>query len=574
MIEILRKFLVFLWKYKWRFFLYLFILIVWSTLSSIEPYFYKLFIDTLSSQNFSEVWRVFQFFILISILGLVLSQLTYLVGDWLLIPVLEDIRLIIFKKIQELDFAFHVNKSTGSLISAVKRGQNAFWSLFHNSREIIRIIVEFIVVVIFLSQLETLLFLLPTLSTLIFVLVGPLLLKKNLQARREFNKEADKLSGIITDNLINFETVKLFAKENWEIKRLKKLFITWKDKLWNYAWTFRYFGTTMGIISFVGLVITVLLGINQVKQGILSAGEFIMVVGFIRSFYGKLSNLIFRVRDLLKDKTDLERYFEILDEKTKIKDPENPVEIKNVQGKIKFNNVGFSYPEGKEDALYNFDLKIKPGKSVALVGESGAGKTTVTKLLLRYYDPDQGTISIDGVDIRRYKKSDFRKHIGVVPQEPILFNNTIQYNIGYGMINAGRKDIEKAAKMALLDKFIQSLPNKYESKVGERGIKLSGGQKQRMAIARMILSNPEIIIFDEATSQLDSESEEKIQKAFWKAAEGKTTIIIAHRLSTITRADRIIVMKEGEIIETGTHENLSTDKTSQYYKFWQLQISN
>ncbi len=573
--RIYKKFLVFLWQYKWKFLIYLFILISWTAVSSIEPYFYKLFIDSFTSQNFDFIWQVFKYFVAISLFSVIASQLTFLTGDWLLIPVLEDIRLAIFNKIQELDFAFHIEKSTGSLISGVKRGQNAFWVLFHDSREIIRVIVEFIVIIIFLSRLKTLVFLVPTLSSLIIVGVGPFLLRKNLQARREFNKKADRLSGIITDNLINFETVKFFAKEDWEIKRLKRFFIGWKEKLWDYAWTFRYFGTTTSLISFAGVTLTIFVGINNVRQGLLSPGEFIMVVGFIRSFYGKLSNLIYRVRDLLKNKTDLERFFEILDEEIEIKDPVNPVEITKILGEIEFDNVSFSYPEGKEDALNNFNLQIKPGESIALVGESGAGKTTVTKLLLRCYDPDEGKILVDGNDIKKYRKSDLRSHIGVVPQEPILFNQTIEYNIGYGKKeDASHEEVVKAAKMALLDEFIMTLPNKYQSKVGERGIKLSGGQKQRMAIARMILSNPEIIIFDEATSQLDSESEEKIQKAFWKAAEGKTTIIIAHRLSTITRADRIIVMEDGEIIEAGTHEELAKDDKSRYYRFWQLQINN
>jgi len=569
--EIFSKYLAFLWKYKWRFLFYFFLLVFWSVLSSIQPYFYKLFIDSLTNQNFSQIWYIFKIFLGIGLLSLISSQLSYLVGDWMIIPVLEDIRIKIFKKIQDLDFAFHVNKSTGSLISAVKRGQGAFWTLFHNTREITKIIVEFWVIIFFLSRLNTYLFLLPFLSVLIIVGLGPLLLRKNLQARREFNKEADKISGIITDNLINFETVKLFAKENWEIQRLKEKFVTWREKLWDYSWTYRYFGTSLGLTSFLGLTATIVLGINNVRQGNLTTGEFIMVVGFIRSFFGRMSNLIFRVRDILKNKTDLERYFEILDEEVKIKDPQNPVQITDLKGKIIFDNVSFSYPEGKEDALNNFHLTIKPGQSIALVGESGAGKTTVTKILLRCYDPDSGKILVDGTDIRKFKKSELRKYLGVVPQEPILFNQSIEYNIGYGMKKATHKDVKKAAKMALLDKFINSLPKKYETKVGERGIKLSGGQKQRMAIARMILSNPEIIIFDEATSQLDSESEQKIQKAFWQAAHGKTTIIIAHRLSTITRADRILVMEEGQIIEEGTHSQLSEDKNSRYYKFWQLQ---
>ncbi len=561
-------------KYKLRFLFYTSLIILWAILSSLAPYFFKLFIDALTAEDFNQVWRVFQLFAGLSLVSIVISQLSHLVGDWLLIPVIEDSRILVFKKIQKLDFAFHTEKTTGSLISAVKRSEGAIWSIFQNSREIVKIFVEFLVIIFFLSRLETYLFLLPIASVLIIGVIGPALVKKNLQARREFNKVSDKLSGIITDNLINFETVKYFAKENWETKRLKNKFLDWKDKLWNYSLTFRYFGVTLGLVSFLGLALTIIWGISNVRQGIITAGDFIMVIGFVRSFFGQASTVIFRIREILKDKTDMEKYFDILDEEIKVKDPQNPIKIKNIQGEIDFNQVYFSYPEGKEDALYNFDLKVKPGSSVALVGESGAGKTTVIKLLLRAYDPDEGVVLVDGVNIQKYSKDDLRSHIGVVPQDPILFNETIEYNIGYGMKNPSLKKIREAAKIALLDKFILSLPKKYQSKVGERGIKLSGGQKQRIAIARMILSNPEIIIFDEATSQLDSESEEKIQKAFWKAAKGKTTIIIAHRLSTITRTDRIAVLEEGKIIETGTHLELSADKNSRYFQFWQIQTSN
>ncbi len=572
--EILKKYLHFLLKYKWRFLFYTSLIILWAILSSVAPYFFKLFIDALTAEDFNQVWRVFQLFAGLSLISIIISQLSYLVGDWLLMPVIEDSRILVFKKIQELDFAFHTEKTTGSLISAVRRSEGAIWSIFQNSREVVKIFVEFLVIIFFLSRLETYLFLLPIASVLIIAVIGPMLVKKNLQARRKFNKVSDKLSGIITDNLINFETVKYFAKEDWETKRLRNKFIDWRAKLWDYFLTFRYFGVTLGLVSFFGLALTIIWGISNVRQQIITAGDFIMVIGFVRSFFGQASSIIFRIREILKDKTDMEKYFQILDEEIKVKDPEKPIKIKNIQGEIKFDQVYFSYPEGKEDALYDFNLKVKPGSSVALVGESGAGKTTVVKLLLRAYDPDQGSVLVDKVNIKKYKKEDLRSHIGVVPQEPILFNNTIEYNIGYGMEKPSLEKVRQAAKIALLDKFILSLPNKYQSKVGERGIKLSGGQKQRIAIARMILSNPEMIIFDEATSQLDSESEKKIQKAFWRAAEGKTTIIIAHRLSTVTRADRIAVLEEGRIIETGTHLGLSADKNSRYFQFWQIQTSN
>jgi ABC-type multidrug transport system fused ATPase/permease subunit len=569
--KILFQYLSFLWKSKLKFILYIFILIVWAVLSNIQPYFYKLFIDRFSEGNLEAVYQVFKIVILVGISGLIIEQIGHIVGDWLLIPTMENIRLTVFKKIQDLDFTYHVNKSTGSLVSAVKRGQGSLWNLFYEIRNIIQLIIGFMVVIFFFSRLNLNFLYVILISGGLFATLGPWLIKKNMDARREFNKESDEMSGMVTDNLINFETVKMFAKEDWELNRLKKKFIPWKDKLWDFAWTYRYFGTTFGLITLGGVISSMYLGIRGVQNNRLSTGDFIMIIGFIQSFFNQMSNLIHRIRSIAKDKTDLEKYFGILKEQSFVEDPKNPIKIREVRGRIDFNNVSFSYPEGKEDALNNFTLNIKPGESIALVGESGAGKTTVTKLLLRCYDPLEGRVMLDGKDIRRFKKSDLRKHIGVVPQEPVLFNQSIEYNIGYGKKNVTHKEVVGAAKMALLHKFITSLPKGYETKVGERGIKLSGGQKQRMAIARMILSNPEIIIFDEATSQLDSESEKKIQQAFWKAAKNKTTLIIAHRLSTITKADRIIVMEEGEIIETGSHNELIKKKDSRYNQFWQLQ---
>ena len=222
--------------------------------------------------------------------------------------------------------------------------------------------------------------------------------------------------------------------------------------------------------------------------------------------------------------------------------------------------------------MNGIDLKIEQGQAVALIGRSGSGKTTLVKLLMRFYDLNGGEICLDGINIRDFTKDRLRSFIGVVPQEPILFNNTIAYNIGYSKARPKLDEIRAAAKLANIDEFIQGLPKKYATEVGERGVKLSGGQKQRLAIARMILSDPDIVIFDEATSQLDSESEKLIQDAFWKARRGKTTIIVAHRLSTVMRADKIVVIENGKIKESGTHESLLRAKDSLYSHFWNLQI--
>lgn len=305
--------------------------------------------------------------------------------------------------------------------------------------------------------------------------------------------------------------------------------------------------------------------------GRIGAGDFVMIATFMTGVYYQFFWLLYRLRDIAKNYVDIQRYFSILDEKIMVEDPTNPLRIRKIIGEVNFSHVDFQYPDGGESVLKNFNLLVKPGESVAFVGRSGAGKTTIVKLLLRFYDISGGKVTIDGIDIRKFKKSQLRSYIGVVPQEPILFNNTIGFNIAYGRARVSQKEIAEAAKLANLDGFIQSLPLKYETQVGERGIKLSGGQKQRLAIARMILSNPRIIIFDEATSNLDSESEKLIQKALWKVAKGRTVLIIAHRLSTVRRAERIIVIDKGQIKETGDHADLLNKKDGLYQYFWRLQ---
>ena len=324
----------------------------------------------------------------------------------------------------------------------------------------------------------------------------------------------------------------------------------------------------------VGIFMTLYLALRLALAGEINIGDFVLVTGFTASFYPQMFELVFAMRDIAKNFADIERYFELLDERILVKDPSNLVDIKNVKGEIDFKNVYFSYKGGQRNALKGINLTVRQGQSIALVGKSGSGKTTVTKALMRFYDIKKGEISIDGVNIKNFTKRRLRSFMGVVPQEPILFNNTIAYNIKYARPKASREELIAAAKMANIHDFIMSMPDKYETHVGERGIKLSGGQKQRVAIARMILSDPDIIIFDEATSHLDSESEKLIQDAFWKASKNKTTIIIAHRLSTIMKADKIVVMSKGRIVEEGSHHELLLKKESLYKYFWNLQTKD
>lgn len=571
MFKVFKTYYQFILKYKWQFTLFIIFLVALSITESIHPYFYKLFIEELPTGNFDSLFKILLAYSGLRVLQLILDILTYIMGDASVFPAARDARMAVFKKIQDLDFAYHMSRSTGSLISSMKRGDGAFFAAHHAVNiKLMRIILHFIVIMWFLAQIKTEIALMMVGSMALTLFVASFLIKMNVRARKEFNDEEDEISDVIVDNMINYETVKLFAKEDKEYGKLRTKFVPWMKKLWGFANSFRKIDIVIGTIIETSLFLVLFVGLKQVADVNLSAADYIMILGFVSSFYPRFFDLIFEFRNIAKYYVDLRKYFDVFDYDTVVKDKENPLKLESVKGEIVFDHVNFSYPEGTQDALKNFNLTIKDGESVAFVGHSGAGKTTITKLIMRFFDPNSGKVTIDGVNIADITKTNLRSFMGVVPQEPILFNESIAYNIGYGSGTTDIKEVEDAAKMANLHKFISDLPEGYETKVGERGVRLSGGQKQRLAIARMILSNPEIIIFDEATSQLDSESEKLIQDAFWKASKDKTTIIIAHRLSSITKADKIIVMDGGQIAEVGTHKELLSKK-GLYHKFWQLQ---
>lgn len=553
-----------------------FILLIISTnaLFALDPYFYKLFVEEIPNLNYRNLLNLLLIFTAVRFFAVIMDVLTGIVGDLIVINGAKKARVTIFKKVQDLDFAFHANKSTGSLISAFKRGDGAFWSFFHDTHyKLLNVLSNFGVMIFFLKDLNSMVTISVSLSLVITAFAAKFLIQNNVTKRKEFNEDEDKISGIITDNLINFETVKLFAKEKWEENKLLKTFIPWTKKMWGYGNSFRLIDVTMGTIINLSVFSVLFFVVKDTINGKINVGDFVLITGFLTRFYPRLWEFLWGLRDLAKNYADIEKYFGLLDHEIEVKDPiGNKINLKSVKGSIQFKNVSHSYKEGTKNALKNFNLDIKSGESVAFVGRSGSGKTTITKLLMRFFDPEKGNIKIDGIDIRNLTKTNLRSFFGVVPQEPLLFNNTIAYNIGYGQEKENNlKEIKNVAKMANINEFIEKLPKKYETNVGERGIKLSGGQKQRLAIARMILSKPDIIIFDEATSSLDSESEKLIQEAFWKYAKGKTTIIIAHRLSTIQKADRIVVLDKGQIKEVGTHSDLLKNKNGIYTKLSMLQ---
>jgi ATP-binding cassette subfamily B protein len=401
-------------------------------------------------------------------------------------------------------------------------------------------------------------------------------LRANLRTRAIFNRADDELSAVKVDNLINFDTVKYFAKEKYEQERLSKVLKRWYKTLLDYFFTFRLFDVLINNLATVFVLVIGVVAWFDLQNGVINVGEFLFVLTFTMSILPQMTFAMNVVRHLARKSDDLERYLGVLDETVTVPDPkpEQAQEVKQVPGEIVFEEVSFSYQK-QLPLLKDFNLRIEPGEAVALVGFSGAGKTTVAKLLMRMYDVNRGKITIDGVDIRQMNKDYLRSLVGIVPQEPLMFNNSVYYNITYARPESKRGEVLAAASAAQTEAFIENLSDGYQTVVGERGIKLSGGQRQRLAIARVMLQRAGIVIFDEATSSLDSEAEKAVQKAFWTmvkdAGRPVTSIIIAHRLSTIMRADRIVVMDEGRIVEVGKHETLVKKKKGIYARLWALQ---
>jgi ATP-binding cassette subfamily B protein len=415
------------------------------------------------------------------------------------------------------------------------------------------------------------------LSLVIFALT-PLFvwsIKVNIGSRAVLKDvEYDRNSAII-DSITNYETVRIFGRKDDEQSYLSVLLEDTANAMETYQNSFR-------IIDFVSRVASILvfcagayIVYKQYDVGLISLGSVVVITSYLISLTGQLMNLVFNAREIFKNIPVMEDVYELMDKRPLLDEPEKPESLKNPKGEIEFKNVEFGYKKGQK-AIKDVSFRISEGETIALVGPSGGGKTTLVRLLLRYFDVDGGSIEVDGVSLEKLGTVNANELVGVVPQEPILFNRSVKYNIGYAItaneeeIENHMEQIEEATKKSQIFSFIKSLPEGFETVVGERGIKLSGGQKQRIAIARALLKDPKIIIFDEATSMLDSESEKAIQKAFQELTKKSTTIIIAHRLSTIKDADRIFVIDEGRIIEEGNHEELLKNKAL-YYKLWKIQ---
>ena len=370
------------------------------------------------------------------------------------------------------------------------------------------------------------------------------------------------------DSLLNFETVKYFNNENHEFKRLDESLEKYENAANKNRTSLSLLNISQTFVIMIGITLMLVLTVFGIQNKTITVGGFVVINAYMLQLYQPLNFLGTIYREIRQSLVDMENMFNLLKEKNNI-DDSGDENLKNNNAEIIFNNIFFGY-ENKRTIIKNISFSIPEGKSLAIVGPTGAGKSTISKLLFRFYDPDSGEILINKKNIKKYKQNSLRQMIGVVPQDTVLFNDTIFYNISYGLIDSSEEDVINAAKIAGIHDFIQSIPNKYNTIVGERGLKLSGGEKQRVAIARAVLKNPSILFFDEATSALDTNTEKEINKNLNKISQGKTTLIIAHRLSTVSNADKIIVIDKGNIIEEGDHSTL-LNKKGLYALMWNKQ---
>jgi ATP-binding cassette subfamily B protein len=551
-------------------------MVIGMALDNFSPFFVKWLTQTLQAQQLDQAFQLILWFGAVLLLRNILNGLAYYITDQSLVGTSTRLSQAVLTHIHNLDFAYHTNKSSGQLISLMKRGDEAFFTFYDIlNRQFLNIFLSFLIMLGAFTQLQLHYIIFVVSIILLSIFISFYLVKKNIQKRVAFNDIDDELSSVRVDNLVNFDTVKYFANEEFEQHRYQRLLKQWDKALQNYFFTFRYFDLILGNLVSVALVGIMLLALWDIRRGAINLGEFLLITTFSMTLLPKMMAFLFSLRDLAKKYSDLERYFQLLEEKISVVDPVQPATLPIGHGEIQFDHVTFTYGNSATPVLADFDLTIKGGEAVALVGYSGAGKTTIAKLLMRMYDAQTGTVKINGVDVKQLTKQTLRSRIGIVPQDPLLFNNTIYYNIAYARDHATKAEVLAAAEAAKVSDFVQKLAQGYDTVVGERGIKLSGGQRQRLAIARVLLEQPEILVLDEATSALDSASEQTIQTAFWNLVrdtkQPRTAIIIAHRLSTIMKADRIIVMDKGQIVEMGSHAELIEKGQGIYHELWSLQ---
>ena len=548
-----------------------FIFLFLATLISVyTPFLYGKAVDLVSqgkSVDINLLWAVIGSYALARLGQVFFDEAKEFVFARVAQKAVRGAALQAFKHMHSLSLTFHLNRQTGGLTRAIDRGAKGIEFLLRfTAFEIVPTLVELITVGIVLWVTFGFIYAAVTVTTvLVYVLYTIKVTEWRIAIRRKMNLADENASTKAIDSLLNYETVKYFNAEQLEADRFDAAMKVYEDSAVKARSSLSIVNIGQGGIIALGLFIVMGMAGEDIAKGNMSIGDFVVVNTFLLQLYLPLNFLGFVYREIRQSLLDMGRMFALVEEKPDILDKKNAKNLDVQSGKIEFINVKFSF--GNRVILKGVNFIVNPGEKVAIVGPTGAGKSTISKLLFRFYDPSSGNIKIDNQCLKEVTQSSLRSNIGVVPQDTVMFNDTIRYNISYAKPESSIDEINNVAKLSSIDKFIEDLELGYDTIVGERGLKLSGGEKQRVAIARALLKNPKIFIFDEATSALDTKTEKSIEKSLKKLSKNATTLVIAHRLSTVIDADKIIVLENGKIAEEGTHTQL-INKNGLYSEMW------
>ncbi|MES9949944.1 MAG: ABCB family ABC transporter ATP-binding protein/permease [Candidatus Thiodiazotropha sp.] len=570
----LRNMLPFLWEYRGRALLALGCLVLAKLANVGIPLVLKEIVDALDKGD--KTLLVLPLFLLLGYGALRLgSSLFNELRDAIFARVryraMRNLSNRVLAHLHELSLRFHLQRQTGAISRDLERGTRSVSTIFNYLVfSIIPMVVEFgLVAVIMLSQYEVIFTLITFGTVAVYVAFTLAITEWRMEFRHTMNRLDSQANNQAFDSLINYETVKYFGNEPLELRRFDETLSQWEDNAVKSQTSMSLLNFGQGGITAIGVTFIMLLAADSVVKGSMSIGDLVLVNAFMLQLFIPLNFLGMVYRQIKYSLADMDLIFKLLEEQAEITDAKDAKQLQLVAGEVRFEQVDFHYQPERE-ILHKVDFTIAAGEKLAVVGHSGAGKSTLSRLLFRFYDVTDGRIKIDGQDIRHVTRSSLRSVIGIVPQDTVLFNDTILYNLAYGRPDASHEDIEEAARIAHIAEFIEQLPDGYRTVVGERGLKLSGGEKQRVAIARAMLKRPRILVFDEATSSLDTKTEQAIQETLGEVAKHHTTLVIAHRLSTVVDADRILVMEGGRIMEQGKHHEL-LGMGGLYHQMWQLQ---
>ncbi|MBR3370022.1 MAG: ABC transporter ATP-binding protein/permease [Rhodobacteraceae bacterium] len=583
-LRIIRRVIPYLWPkgelwVRRRIVLALIMLVIAKLVAVGTPFFYKAAVDALAGEGAAWMLALGAVGLTIAygmarLMEIAFQELRNVLFTRVGQRALRKLALETFEHIHRLSLRYHITRKTGGLSRIIERGVKGVEFLLRFLLfSIFPLILQLLMIAVIFFLMFDVWYLVAVVATIsLYVWFTFRITEWRVKQRREMNRQDTDANQKAIDSLLNFETVKYFNAEGMEARRYDGAMAQYETAAvaTNYSLAFLNFGQAFLITT--GLVVVMVMAAIGVQNGALTVGDFVLVNAYMIQITMPLNFLGTVYREIRQALVDMAEMFDLLDQPPDVTDAPDARPLKVGGGEIRFDNVQFGY-DAARPILKGIDLTVRAGQTVAIIGPSGSGKSTIGRLLFRFYDVTGGAVLIDGQDLRHVTQSSLHNAIGVVPQDTVLFNDTIAYNIAYGRDGATREEVEDAARAARIHDFICSLPEGYDTAVGERGLKLSGGEKQRVGIARTLLKNPPILLLDEATSALDTQTERSIQDSLRQMGQGRTVITIAHRLSTVVDADLIVVLDDGQIVETGTHDDL-LPRNGHYTAMWERQRAN